>query len=87
MCDRPQIFSTALMPCALAACASMYLPAAVQLVSVHQHCMSRCLDMLMVELSRHFVGPHNSISALTIATQGSPKVDVHLTCSSSVHRL
>ena len=43
--------------------------------------------MLMVELSRHFVGPHNSIPALTIATQGSPNVDVHLTCSSSVHRL
>ena len=26
-CWRPQMFSTALMPCALAACASMYLPA------------------------------------------------------------
>ena len=28
--ERPHMFSTALMPCALAACASMYLPAPKQ---------------------------------------------------------
>ena len=45
--SRPHMFSTALMPCALAACASMYLPAqSAHVCSAHWPAYSEYLNLL-----------------------------------------